>query len=102
MAKLVTNVKFIVTLENLKGDIVPILKNVQSNLLLIREMSLSTDITTCLLEALQDRIERLQLGVGTHLDIHTLSQYNGQGKCREIELMIGKRHIYWNILKFLF
>ena len=60
-----------------------ILASVQCTELLLRNMKLSEENTRALVTAMRDRVQTVVLYAVT-LDIEELTQYDGQGRCREL------------------
>ena len=101
-------------IDNMEGDITPVLLNVKTKYLIISNMKLSVDETLSLVNAMNN-VEWVLLGMGRFglvtLDMETLSTYTGQGRCDMIhcfyetkekyrtELVTWTRWIGWKIEK---
>ena len=85
-----------VSINGVTGDLSPVLSSVQCCMLLITNTSLSTAETQQLLAAMDTRVKKIHMGDGVTLDMDTLAQYAGEGKCVEVT-MRGMR--YRNQLK---
>ena len=60
-------------------------------------MSLAEPQTRALVTAMRDGVETVKLGAG--VDLEVLCQYNGRGKCRELEVMGYTRTRYGERLR---
>ena len=71
------------------SDIFSILDSVKCKQLHISRQTLSTEETRALVRAMEAQVEMVRLGFEgwreVNLDITTLTQYNGQGKCRRLD-----------------
>ena len=86
LASLASSVTGRVYIENVSGcDLVTILDSVKSRVLDIRSQSLGSKKTQALVHAMESRVEWVELNGGVTLDIRDLIEYNGQGKCRQME-----------------
>ena len=65
------------------GDLTPLLRNVEGDNFAIHDMSLDTSNTESLVTAMLTRVDSIWL-CKVNLDIKTLTQYDGKGKCREV------------------
>ena len=88
LASFVSSVTWHVGIDNVIGSgLVTILDNVKSHRLHIDGQSLGTEETRALVQALESRVERVRLRAVT-LDIRSLMEYSGQGKCGVVEFYI--------------
>ena len=81
LAKLLECVTESVYIENLRGDVTSVFSNINSMFLVIDNMSLSPVDTQALVSAMDTRVEEINLHEGVTLDLETLTQYDGTGKC---------------------
>ena len=58
------------------------------------DLTLTEPQTQALVTALSERLERLTLSFDLTMDIETLCQYDGQGRCRELWVWRDTRRIY--------
>ena len=65
-------------------ELANILDSVKSKVLSIIELSLGSEETQGLVQAMESGVEKVTLLGGVTLDIRVLIQFNGQGKCREV------------------
>ena len=85
LASLASSLTWRVFIRNVSGcDLVTILDSVKSEVLDIRYQSLGREETQALVQAMESRVERLVLNSESTLDLRFLSEYNGQGKCKEV------------------
>ena len=93
LAPLVACVTWLVRIDNVRGcDLVGILESVRSKELDITRQTLDSDKTEALVQSMESVVETLWLGFNAEgleselltLSIATLTQYSGQGKCREV------------------
>ena len=66
-------------------NIISILDNIECEIFGIWCQTLSSEETRALVRAMETRVERVVLWNSIFLDITELTQYSGQGKCRELE-----------------
>ena len=66
-------------------DLINILDNVKSIYLNISRQSLGTEETQALVRAMESRVEWVVLFEEVTLDIRSLREYSGQGKCRRVD-----------------
>ena len=83
LVRVVTGDTSRVVLRNVTGDISPLLSSLSCTWLFIENMEMDQAATSSLVWGLQHGIERLQLGFlgRVRLHIHTLLEYDGQGRC---------------------
>ena len=81
MAKLLECVTESVYIENLRGDVTLVFSNINCLVLVIDKMSLSSLDTQALVSAMDTRVKEVNLYEGVTLDLETLTQYDGTGKC---------------------
>ena len=89
MAKLAECVTESVYIENLRGHVTSVFTNINCVVLAIDKMSLSSEDTQALVSAMDTRVEEVNLYEGVTLDLRTLTQYDGTGKCGFLKI--------WNI-----
>ena len=78
-----------VAIYGVTGDLSFVLSNVQCRGLVIANTSLSTADTQQLVAAMDTRVEEVMLDRSVSLDMDTLAQYNGLGKCEEV--------LFWSV-----
>ena len=81
LAKLLECVTENVYIENLRGDVTSVFSNINCVVLAIDKMSLSPVDTQTLVGAMDSRVEEVNLYEGVTMDLETLTQYDGTGKC---------------------
>ena len=59
----------------------PILDNIECKFLVIRNQSLGIEETQSLVRAMESRVQEVELHDGVSLNLTTLTQYSGHGKC---------------------
>ena len=85
LASLVSRVTGYVTISNVSGcDLVTILDSVRSKKMEISRQSLDSEETQALVQAMESRVEGVDLGREVTLDIRDLIEYSGQGKCSDV------------------
>ena len=84
LASCVTVAVGIINVSN--TDLSPILDNIKIEGLSISSQTLSSEETRALVRAMESGVECVRLGAwgDVYLDITALTQYSGQGKCREV------------------
>ena len=82
LASCVTQFFFIINVSN----IISILDNVKCQCLIITRQTLNSEETRALVRAMESGVEKVQLGGKgeVSLDITTLTQYSGAGRCGEV------------------
>ena len=80
------NVTRDVCIDNVTGDIAPLISRVKCRALNISKMNLSTEDTAALVLGMQTSVEEVYLGVMglVELDMDTLLTYDGRGHCRGV------------------
>ena len=76
-----------VWIQNVVGNIAPIISRIQCRVLFISEMRLSPEDTAALVQGMKTSVEEVTLGyVGgpVELDMNTLLTYDGRGHCGEV------------------
>ena len=63
-----------------------ILASVRCEMLVLVNMKLSEAHTRALVTAMRDRVERVELWGNVTLDIEALCEYQGRGRCRELQV----------------
>ena len=95
LASLASSVTGCVSINNVSGcDLVTVLDSMKSQLLSIRRQSLGREETQALVLAMESRVERVGLNEHVTLDIRSLIEYNGQGKCRDVVCYSNTAQIY--------
>ena len=74
-----------VALDNVTGDIGPLLSNLTCTELVIFNMELDQAATSSLVRALQHGVKELRLWWGARVHVQTLLEYDGRGRCGEVE-----------------
>ena len=86
LASLASNVTGGVTIRNVSGcDLVSILDSIRIKGLSISRQRLGGEETQALVQAMESRVEKVKLWREVTLNIRILMDYNGQGKCWELE-----------------
>ena len=87
-----------VYLENISGDLDPVLGNISCTWLTLDSMTLTTADTRSLVAALDRGVRHLDLGgnVGVTLDMEALARYDGRGVCSRLQLGGATRERYGN------
>ena len=88
-----------VIIDRVTGDLSPVLSSVQCRKITISNTSLSTADTQRLVAAMVTRVKSVALGRDVTLDVDTLAQYDGEGKCEEVVLWMDTRERYRDQLK---
>ena len=103
LASLASSVKWHIEIVNVRiRDLSPILASVQCPYLWISAQSLGSEETKALVGTMESTVEELVLGYEgeVSLDIKTLTQYTGGGKCQEVRPCCFKtRDKYWDELR---
>ena len=86
LAKLVSIVTGIVSLESTDGPLDTILANVQSEELLLSFVMFSEENNLALVTAMKDRVQRVALDYVQNVEPELLSDYDGQGRCSWLQL----------------
>ena len=96
MDKLASIVTETVKIENMTpaSRVSSILASVQCSVLWLWRMKLSEENTRALVTAMRDRVQTVGLVDGVTLDIEELTQYDGQGRCRELRVWRDTRERY--------
>ena len=97
LASIVTDVVMIYSIDPASLDIV--LESVRCSLLGLVNMTLTEPQTRALVTALTERLERLTLSSGLTVDIETLCQYDGQGRCQRLGAWRDTRRMYGERLR---
>ena len=92
LASIVTDEVMIYRIDPASLDIV--LESVRCSMLGLVDLTLTEPQTRALVTALSERLERLTLSLDLNVDIETLCQYDGQGRCRELWVWRDTRRIY--------
>ena len=86
VANLTQCIRESVEINNVHGDLSPVLSNVKCDVLRISKATLSTAETQSLVTAMVSGVEKVELGRGVAVDMETLTQYDGRGECRQVWL----------------
>ena len=88
LASLVSCVTSTLCIRNVSGiDLVSILSSVKCQYLNIRYRHiLGREETRALVQAMESGVEEVELRYKVTLDIEALTEYSGEGECREVEL----------------
>ena len=84
LASLVSSVTSKIYIDKVYGDLINILDNVKSKEMVISDQNLSKEETRALVQAMETRVHELMLREEVNLDIRTLTDYSGNGKCYEV------------------
>ena len=76
------------------GGLVTIMDSVKSKELSIWSQSLGSEETKAMVQAMDSRVERVELNMWTTLDIRDLMEYNGQGRCRKVKCTFETKDRY--------
>ena len=88
LASLASCVTNYLSINNVSGcDLVTILSSVKCHLLIIIRQSLGREETRALVQAMESGVTEVRLYDEVTLDIETLTEYSGQGVCREVVIM---------------
>ena len=91
-----------VHIQNVSGcSLVTILDSVKinRNQLVISKQSLNSEETRALVRAMESNVVKVWLKDQVTLDMRVLMEYNGQGKCREVELYYDTANRYMEQLR---
>ena len=95
LASLASCVTSILRIQNVTGcDLVSIISSVKCEFLIIGSQSLGRKETLALVQAMDARVEEVELHGEVTLDIEALSEYSGQGVCGEVRLYGNTRDRY--------
>ena len=83
LASLLSSVTKSVDIEAISCGMISILANVKSEQLVINDQSLGSEETEALVQAMDTRVMEVTLAAGVTLDMEALTQYSGQGVCRQ-------------------
>ena len=87
LASLVSCVTSLLRIQNVTGcDLVSILSSLKCEHLFITRQRLGREETLALMQAMELGVEHVILLEEVTLDIEALTEYSGQGVCREVEL----------------
>ena len=85
LASLASCVEFQLHIINVRSTtLVDILDNIKCIDLVIEKQSLGREETQAVLRAMESRVENVDLRDGVSLDLTTLTQYSGHGKCERV------------------
>ena len=87
MASLTSCVTSSLYIENISGyEMVSLLTNLKCEELVINDQILESEETQALVRSMESGVEKVGLEFGVTLDIEALTEYSGQGVCREVWL----------------
>ena len=93
LASLALCVTFRLSIRNVSGcDLVSILSSAKCEFLYIYGQSLGSEETRALVQAMESGVEEVRLTNGVTLDIEALTEYSGQGVCRNVELFLDESY----------
>ena len=81
LASLASCVKFKLQIINVRTTLVNILDNIKCKYLAIKKQSLGSEETQAMVQAMVSRVKNVELCDGVSVDVTTLTQYSGHGKC---------------------
>ena len=100
LASLVSSVTEFLYINGVSGcDLVTILDSVKSQHLSLKLQSLSREDTQALVRAMETCVEGVDLVEKVTLDIRILTEYSGQGKCKEVTCNDGTADRYRDQLR---
>ena len=88
-----------VSVDNVTGDLSPLLHSSRCRALRLHNITLTTDETQNLAVAMVSGVKEVRLGKNVTLGMETLTQYNGQGECEEVELFDNTKERYLDQVK---
>ena len=110
LAALASCVTTNIYINNVRPNPICLLDSVKCNKVTIINQSLNSEETQALVRAMESRVMRVLLSINVSVDIETLTQYNGQGRCayvhctydtadryREEMKRWGERMIMWTV-----
>ena len=83
LASLASCVKISLHIINVRTT-TPILDNIKCRYLVIKKQGLGREETQALVRAMESRVQEVELHDGVSLDLTTLTQYSGHGKCESV------------------
>ena len=90
MASLASSVTWSLFIVNVRGNLVSLLTSLKCKELYISRQSLGREETRALVQAMESRVEKVELGSEVTLDIDTLTEYTRQGVCRRVGLLLAR------------
>ena len=81
LASLASCVEFKLQIINVRTTLVNILDNIKCKYLVIKKQSLGSEETQAMVQAMESRVKNVELHDGVGMDVTTLTQYSGHGKC---------------------
>ena len=100
LASLTSCVTAGVYIFNVSGcDLVTIMDSVKSKELYIQRQFLGSEETQALVRAMESGVESVELDEEVTLDIRSLMEYSGQGKCRRVWCHYRSKDIYRDQLR---
>ena len=90
LASLASCVTGSLIISHVNSDLITILDNIQCEReLVICNQSVNSEMTQALVRAMESRVEWVQLGPNMSLDLDSITQYSGNGKCKTIKYYIA-------------
>ena len=77
--------RFAALLRNVTGNIGPLLSSLSCTRLVINNTELDQAATSSLVQGLQHGVEKLVLQSGVRLHIQTMVEYDGRGRCGQLQ-----------------
>ena len=88
-----------VSVDNVTGDLSPVLHSGRCRALRLYNITLTSAETQNLAVAMVSGVKEVRLGKNVTLGMETLTQYNGQGECEEVELFDNTKEMYLDQVK---
>ena len=88
-----------VSVDNVTGDLSPLLHSSRCRALRLYNITLTSAETQNLAAAMVRGVKEVRLGKNVTLGMETLTQYNGQGECEEVELFDNTKEMYLDQVK---
>ena len=86
LASLASCVTGSLIISHVNSDLITILDNIQCEReLVICNQSVNSEMTQALVRAMESRVEWVTVGPKTSLDLDSITQYSGKGKCKAIK-----------------
>ena len=82
------------TLDKVTGDLANLLANITCQYVRLFNMELDEAATRGLVLGLQQGVAELRLGYGARVHLHTLLDYDGNGRCGEVGCSGDTKDIY--------
>ena len=88
-----------VSVDNVTGDLSPVLHSSRCRALSLYNRTLTATETQTLAVAMVSGVKEVRLGKNVTLGMETLTQYNGKGECEEVKLFDNTKEIYQDQVK---